>query len=279
VSFLAPLDTKEEEMIGRRAVVGLALLSALPCCAIAAQSALAAAAQNTTAVTCVKNGGKKDFSDAHCDSKVAEGAGEFGHVEIEKNIATNISITNAKTQNKTTEANPAIFKWTTLGVKFEVTCKTVTGSGSFTNEEPANKVHRAKGSVEVDFTSCTVNKPAGLGCKVKEPIFFDADTETVEGLGAGKNEMGLEFKPAVGSVLYGIVIESCIVAGVYEITGTAIGTGNPAPTERFSGATNVFTNAMTKETLKHGGNPAEISNLTTVTKAGGGNPVALTTTT
>jgi hypothetical protein len=264
-------------MIGRKAVTGLALLSALLVCAFVAQSASAAAAVNTTAVTCVSEAGKKDFSDAHCDKKVADGTGKFGHVEI-KNEATTVSVTNAKTANNTTEAAPTILKGTVFGVKNEITCKTVTGEGSLTNEEPSAKVHKFTGSVTANFTACTVNKPA-LGCKVKEPISVTSKVEGVEGLGAGKNEMGQEFKPAAGETFSELTLEGCFIAGTYKTTGTAIGTGTPAPTEKFSGATNVFTNAMTKETLKLAGNPAEISSSTTVTMSGGGNPIALTTTT
>jgi len=263
-------------MIGRRTVVGLSLLSALLFCAFAAQSASAAVAKNTTAVTCVEGGGAKDFSDAHCDNAVAPGTGKFGHVAIENGKATTLSITNAKTQNNTTEAAPTILKGTIFGVKSEIVCKTVSGEGTLTNEE-SGKEHKVKGSVTANFTSCVANKPSG--CKVKEPITVKSNTEGVEGLGAGANEMGLEFKPTEGTIFSSVVLEGCLLAGTYNTTGTAIGTGTPAPTSKHSGTTNVFTNAMTKETLKLAGNPAEVSSTTTVTMSGGGNPVALTTTT
>jgi hypothetical protein len=279
-------DIKEnQEMIGRKAVVGLSLLSALLFCAFAAQSASAAPAKNTTAVTCVKGGGELDFKDEHCDEKVAAKTGSFGHVAINegKPVTTNVSVTNAKTANKTTEAAPTILKGTVFGVKNEITCKTVAGEGSLTNSEPVAKDHKLTGSITANFTSCTVNKPAGFGCKVKEPITVKSKVEGVEGLGAGKNEMGLEFKPSEGEVFNEVVIESCFLAGTFKTTGTAIGTGTPAPTEKHSGTTNVFTNAMTKETLKLAGNPAEVSSSTTVRMAPvegkEQSPIALTTTT
>jgi hypothetical protein len=276
--------SRRSEMIGRRTVVGLALLSALLVCAFAAQSASAVAAKNTTAVTCVE-GGAKDFSDAHCDNAVTAGTGKFGHVAIENGKATTISVTNAKTANSTTEAAPTVLKGTVFGVKNEITCKTVTGEGTLTNEE-VGKEHKVKGTVTANFTSCTVNKPA-IGCKVKEPITVKSNTEGVEELQGAKEkekgekgtEMGLEFKPTSGEVFNEVVIEGCFIAGTYKTTGTAIGTGTGSPSAKFSGATNVFTNAMTKETLKLAGNPAEVSSSTTVTMSGGGNPVALTTTT
>ncbi len=260
-------------MIGRRAVVGLSLACALLACAFVAQSASAAVATNTTAFTCTENGGAKDFTDAHCDSK---GAGKFGHTVLAGKVE--VSVTNAKTKNNTTESTPAIQKGTIFGLKSEIVCTVVSGSGTLENTEPAAKQHQVKGSITAEFTKCTAVKPA-IGCKVKEPIKVTSNVEGVEGLGAGKNEMGLEFKPAVGETFAEIVLEGCFAAGTYKVTGTAIGTGTPAPTEKHSGATNVFTNAMTKETLKLAGNPAEISSSTTVTTKTGGSPVALTTAT
>lgn len=265
-------------MIGRKAVVGLALLSALLVCAFVAQSASAAAAVNTTAVTCVKGGGDKDFKDAHCDENVGKDKGEFGHVAIAVGTKTTVSVTNAGTANATKEAAPTILKGTVFGVKNEITCKTVSGEGELTNEEPSAKVHKFTGTVTAKFTSCTVNKPA-IGCKVKEPISVTSKVEGVEGLGPEKNTMGQEFKPAAGETFSELTLEGCFIAGTYKTTGTAIGTGTGSPSAKFSGATNVFTNAMTKETLKLAGNPAEISSSTTVTMSGGGNPIALTTTT
>lgn len=267
-------------MIGRKAVTGLALLSALLVCAFAAQSASAAAAVNTTAVTCVKVIEPKtgDFDDAHCDVLNKDKKGEYKHDPIAVGTKTTVSVTNAGTANATKEAAPTILKGTVFGVKNEITCKTVSGEGELTNEEPSAKVHKFTGTVTAKFTSCTVNKPA-IGCKVKEPISVTSKVEGVEGLGPEKNTMGQEFKPAAGETFSELTLEGCFIAGTYKTTGTAIGTGTPSPSAKFSGATNVFTNEMTKETLKLAGNPAEISSSTTVTMSGGGNPIALTTST
>jgi hypothetical protein len=256
-----------------KTAVGLSLVCALFFCAFAAQSASAAEGKNTTAFECVKGEGK-DFSDAHCDNHTA---GEFGHKAIAVGVKTNISITNAKTKNNTTEAAPAIMKGTVFGVATEIECKTVSGEGSLTNEEPSAKVHRVKGSVTAKFTSCTVKKPA-LGCKVKEPIEVSSNVEGVEGLGTEANEMGLEFKPT-GEHFATLKIEGCFVAGTYNVDGTAIATGTPSPKEKWTGATSIFTEAMTKSTLKLAGNAASISSSTTVTNSATGNPVSLTTVT
>jgi hypothetical protein len=269
------------EMNGRKAAVGLSLLCALFFCAFAAQSASAAEGKNTTAFTCVEGGGEKDFSDAHCDKKVTPGTGKFGHVAIKVGEATKIVVTNAGTKNETKEAAPVVQKGTIAGIKSEIECKTLSGEGTLTNEEPSEKVHRVRGSITANFSSCTVKKPA-LGCKVKEPITVSSSIEGVEGLGAGKNEMGLEFKPT-GEHFASLVIEGCIIKGTFNVDGTAIATGTPAPTEKFTGATSIFTNAMTKETLKLAGNPAEVESSSTVRMAPvegkEQNPIALTTVT
>lgn len=263
--------------MARRTAAGISLICALVFCALAAQGASAAEGKNTTAYECVKGGGAKDFSDAHCDNNVGAGNGEYGHVVLPLNEKVSISISNEKTKNETKEAASTVLKGTIVGIKSEIVCKTVTGTGSLTNEEPSSKVHRVKGTVEAKFTSCTAPKPA-FGCKVKEPIAVSSNVEGVEGLGAGKNEMGLEFKPT-GAHFASVTLEGCFIAGTYNTDGTAIATGTPSNTAKWSGATSIFTAAMTKETLKLAGNPAEVESTTTVTRTSNANPVALTTVT
>jgi hypothetical protein len=66
--LFSPIDLRSHQMIGRRAVVSLSLLSALLFSAFAAQSASATKATNTTTFTCVKGTpGTEQFEDAHCD--------------------------------------------------------------------------------------------------------------------------------------------------------------------------------------------------------------------
>ena len=263
--------------MARRTAVGISLICALVFCALAAQGASAAEGKNTTAFECVKGGGEKDFSDAHCDNNVGPQKGEYGHVVLPLNTKASITISNEKTKNETKEAASTVLKGTIAGIKSEIICKTVTGSGSLTNEEPSSKVHRVKGTVEANFTSCTAPKPA-LGCKVKEPITVSSNVEGVEGLGAEKNQMGLEFKPT-GAHFASVTLEGCLIAGTFNTDGTAVATGTPANTAKQSGATSIFTAAMTKETLKLAGNPAEVESTTTVTKTGSTNAIALTTVT
>jgi hypothetical protein len=256
----------------------LLLLCALLGCAFLAQGAMGAAATNTTLNLCTESGPEPDFTDAHCHTKVFPGFGKFRHIPAKIGEKIEVSVTNAKTNNNTTESTPAIQKGTIFGVKSEIVCTVVSGSGSLENTEPASKQHQVKGTINAEFTKCTATKPA-IGCKVKEPIKVTSNVEGVEGLGPEKNTMGLEFKPAAGETFAEITLEGCFLAGTFKVTGTAIGTGTPAPTEKHSGATNVFTNEMTKETLKLAGNPAEISSTITVATKTGGEPLALTTAT
>jgi hypothetical protein len=266
-----------------RTVVGFVLLSALLVCAFTAQGASAAVAKNTTAFTCVKGGGAGDFKDAHCNEKVTAGTGEYGHVEIKVGEETKVSFTNAGTAGATKEATPAILKVTLFGVKVEIVCTKVTGEGTFRNEEPAPGVHTGKGTGNGESSSCKVEKPAK--CTVKEPLAINVEGQPLEELGAGKNEMGGELKPAVGTTFITIVMQGaeCAVKGEYPVTGSVVVTGTPAPTEKHTGATAISTNAMSKETLKLGVNPAELSLTTTVRRAPvegkEQNPISSTTTT
>ena len=273
-------------MIRRRTVTGLSLLLALALCAFAAQTASAVPAKNTTAVTCVKGGGQSDFKDAHCDENVGAGKGEYGHVAVEPGKTTNVVITNEKTKNSTTETTPTTFKSTLFGVKMEGSCQTVTGEGTFKNEEPEPGVHTGSGTGMIKATNCKVDKPAK--CTVKEPLEIPGVGSPVEGLGAGKNEMGAELKPKEGEIFTSLTFENkgaeiCSLAGkTFEVKGTAIVTSALAPTEKHSGATAVLTNAMTKETLSIGGSPVEVSGTTTIRPVVEGkvqNPLSSTTTT
>jgi hypothetical protein len=278
-------------MIGRRSAVGLSLLCALFFCAFAAQGASAA---GTTAFTCVPNGGNKDFSDAHCDTEVPAGTGSFGHVLIPAGL-TYVHLNNAKTKNATTEAEPFVLKGKAFLVKNQITCTTANGEAKLKNEEVAGEMvvkgeEKQAGEPEsmgtVSYTGCTVQEPAN--CTVKEPIVAGGSSITRTNLGAGKNEMGVEFKPRAGKAFTEITFEgaSCGIKGLTaKVEGTAIATGGRGSTNAVtsSGATLVFTEAMTKETLKFGGEPASVSGKLTVSMANEStgateNPITLTTT-
>jgi hypothetical protein len=289
-------------MLGHRAIVGLSLLCALFFCALATQSASAAfkKSEKTTAFTCVKtkpNSG--DFNDEHCDEFVGANKGEYTHVEIAKNTTTEITATNSTTGAGT--FSPTL-KGKLGGVELEIVCKTGHAEGFIHNVEPSANIHEVTGTATTKFggaagsKDCTVVKPAN--CTVKEPIEVKAEFEGVEGGGAGNNEMGLEFK-VVGGKAGGTFVEitlegaKCaikvpLVVKLKEKVTGVIATGTPKPTEKYSGATLWFTNAMTAEALEIGGNVAEFEAKFTPRmkrtkeeeekKEDKTNPIALTTT-
>src|ERR1043166_4096070 len=234
-------------MTGRRAVVGLTLLCALLLSALAAQSA--SATKGTTAFPCTSSAGIDDFSDAHCDNGVEKGS--YGHVYTEPGQEVEIELTNSKTKTETKESTPAILKGTLAGVKFETTCTTVSGTGKSTNKVIAEVMQNEGTGLAIKYSGCTVNKPAG--CKVKEPIEITGSSITVENLGAGKTDMGVQFKPKAEKPFGEVTLEGteCALKGKsFPLEGTMIATGSRGSTEAVasSGATLVFTNEMTKET-------------------------------
>jgi triacylglycerol lipase len=258
-------------MIGRRSILVLSLLCALFFCVSVAQSA---AAKGTTAVTCSSNAGVKDFSDGHCDSGTSEGS--FGHIEIEEGQETEVQISNAKTKGETKEATPAILKGTIAGAKLEISCTTVGGSAKLTNKQISEVMQNEGTGIAISYTGCTVLKPT-KGCKVKEPFEVTGTSITVENL-AGKSEMGVEVKPKE----FKVTLEGaeCGPKGTFTISGTVVGTGPRGNTEGVtsSGGTLIFTNEMTKETLKLAGNAAELSSTITISrKDSEAKPITLTT--
>jgi hypothetical protein len=265
-------------MIGSKSTVAL-LLYMLLMCLFSAQSASAAPSVNTTAFTCVFVGsGKGDFKDSHCDEKVSAEKGEYGHEQSPAFLTTQTAVINT---------TPGILKGEIAGVKVEVVCTKVANTGEATIHNIHNIFfgeHTVTGQIRLRLTSCTAPKPAK--CTVKEPL----DSEILEfrgreELGAGKNEMGMEFNGGGPAILFPITFENkgaekCALGGkTFNVEGTAIATGAPAPTEKHSGATLNFTNAMTKETMKLGGKPAEFSTSLTMRGSPGAPPISLTTVT
>jgi hypothetical protein len=263
-------------MIGRRTIAGLSLLSALLFCALAAQGASAAEAKNTTAFTCVKGGGSLDFKDAHCDETTTAGKGGFGHELISHGNKTEIEVTNEGTAESTKKSTPFTLKYESFSTHFE--CATVSGTGTIENSEPAAKEHKVSGTLNINLSKCTVISPAK--CTLKEPIEMKTAFTGVEGLNAEKNNMGLEFKPAAGETFVTLIFEGagCIFKNV-NISGTMTATGTPAPNAKESGATWSFSPEKEMELLKLGGEPCLVTSSITARMKGGGNPIALTTTT
>jgi hypothetical protein len=251
-------------MNGRKAVIGLSLLCALAFAAFAAPSAQA----GTTAFTCAEdpNG---TFTEAHCAANGHSDGAKYKHVGFEG--TTVWKSTNHKTKNTTLEDTPAILKGTLAGAASELTCTTVKGSGSLTNETVSEKM-KVKGTAAVEYTECKVVKPT-KGCIVEEPIIAEATVASIE---AGET-MGLEFKGAKAGGVFAEIkylnkgAEKCALLNggkPFPVTGSTVATDK--------GATSEFTAAHSKLVL--GGNAASYTGVETVSSAAGGTPLSMTTT-
>jgi hypothetical protein len=273
-------------MIVRRAAVGLSLLCALVFCAVAASSA-SAVVKGTTAFTCAPvAAGTGHFTDAHCDT---EGTGSFDHVAIGEGVEKVYEITNAGTKNSTTEATPLVFKGV-VGVPFEISCNTLSGSVTLTNRFEGGKMENVGTKVSANLTNCTVLKPVGK-CTVKEGSIVSGVTTTSrtevtyekENKEIVEHTMDVELKPNPGNELFSFTLEGkdCpFKAGSMIMRGSAIGTGARGSTEATSssGATLLFTHEMTTKTMSSGGNKIGLTGALTI-RSEKGNAVTLTTST
>jgi hypothetical protein len=285
-------------MIGRRAMIGLSLLSALLFCAFAAQSASAAKSVNTTMVTCVKDPLKKgDFIDAHCDTTGKANAEEFKHEPIALDTTTEIEVTNNAVTESTKKSEPAVLKGKIAGAKTTIECTVVKNNAKESTlhnvQTEVEKVvkHTLTGQSVTEFSTCNVKELTK--CIVAEPIVASANVEGVEGLKGPKGEanaMGLEFKGKGAEETYTEIefknkgAEVCNVGGKkFPVKGSAIATCGPttesAGEADHCGATLVFTPKFEMEKLKFGPEAAEFSSIVTPSMAGGGSPISTTTTT
>jgi hypothetical protein len=245
-------------MIGRKSVIGLAVLCALAFSAIAATSAFAAPGR---AFECAPGG--TQFSDAHCKTA---GSG-FGHVAIANGTATKITGTNAKTAGSTTAAEVSKLKGKIAGIATEVQCTGLSGSGELTNAAGS-----VSGSGQITYTGCTVTAPAGRGCVVTGG---EIKTKPLAATTAGlTNNNELKFEPGPGetefaSIPIGSCLENSPPSGNYPVAGSLIAT--------TTGATTTTTHAgiTGQKTLTFGGNAAGLEGALTISMEGG-NPLVLT---
>jgi hypothetical protein len=283
-------------MTGRRAMIGLSLLSALFVCALAAQSASAAltTSKRITAVTCAPEGGERDFKGAHCDpgDTVARNTGKFGHVEI-KGETKEVDATNGKVTNETKESEPAVIKGEVALVKVEIDCNKVQNNlekSFLRNSEPAAIQHTLDGTFITELSECTVTKPPK--CKVTEPIIFESKIHAVEGLEGPRgtalepNAMGLEFigdgpEERLASIQF-TGPECALKEKTFVLKGKMIATGGPTTEstqeDPESGSTLVFTPKFKMQELTLGGKVAEFTSIQTARMGRTGNPIATTTT-
>jgi hypothetical protein len=189
-------------MTGRRAIVGLCLLSALLVSAFAAQSA-SAATKGTTVFTCSKEAAVKDFAKEHCVTG-DPGTKEYGHVAVAENTTTHITITNAKTNAATTGPESQVLKATIAGSPIELVSTEVHGTGGLRNKKEASGEHYIHGheivltysNVVVNgFPECEVYNTKG-GVKGAKGV---VQTNKLTGTTAGKGA-SIVFSPEVGTV-------------------------------------------------------------------------------
>jgi hypothetical protein len=284
-------------MIGRRVVIGFALLSALLFSAFVAQSASALVvtkSNNTTGFTCVKDALKTgDFKDAHCDEAGTPGKEEYKHELIPLNTTIEGEATNQKVTNGTKDSEPAVLKGTIALTKVEIECTTFknnTKNSVGHNVEPAAGQHTVTGQMEAEFSNCNVKLLSK--CVVAEPIVVKATVHGVEGMEGPKGEKNAMGGEIVGSGVeetFAVIefknkgAEACSLnAKSFPVKGRMIATNGPTTESKqdnkHSGATLVLTPKFKMQTLKLGPNPAELSAIATPTTASG-SPVALTTTT
>ncbi len=270
-------------MIGRRAIVGLSLLTALVVCAFAAPNAMGL--QGTTAYTCLPVEQAAAFADEHC-TKDAEGGKGWIHQEI-ANVATQLSVTNNETLAKTI---PSKLKATVGGMKFEAEASTFTScEGKKTtvlNSVVGEKMH-VGGTYCGEFTGVVVKEP--LKCEVSKKtiklneggIWFDW---VLENPITKKEEMWLEFEPAAGEpfATFEIIGGECPLKNKNVKVEGAAATDGLLPASPLPGATLKFTTKRTAVTLEVEGKPAEFEGAFTPRMLLEGekatNPITVTTT-
>jgi hypothetical protein len=262
-----------------RTAIGLCMLCALVFSAFAAQSAFAAS-KGTTAFTCVK--GQGTLRGEHCLSTGAAAA-EYGHVAIAENATTELSGTNGKTANETTESSVARFKETIAGVELELSATGGEGSGTLVNKKDATTgEHYAEGSGTLAFTGVVVTKPI-KGCRVytdeTKGVEGVVDTKPLKATTKGQGD-SIKFEPGSGVTFATFFIAGCspsipAIEGIWEITGSL-----KCP---IAGATASCTHAevTAANTLKGKGNKAGLEGSVTLSgRANSGDtykPLASTT--
>jgi hypothetical protein len=209
----------------RRAIVGAGLLCMLAC-AFAAPNASAAGLRT---YTCTKNEGiTKNFTDAHCQNGVGppHPGGLYGLQEVTVPLGnTSVYVTNERTAGATTARTPSRLEGTVSGFETAIECTTVESTGAaieFSEEW-------GEGSGKLEYTGCSVTKPAGIGCAIKGSA---VTTEKLEASTKGEAEV-IKVTPFTGTKLASITIEGCSTSALnktFPVTGSLLATPNGAMT-------------------------------------------------
>jgi uncharacterized Zn-binding protein involved in type VI secretion len=263
---------RSQEMNGRRAVIGLSLLSALVLCAFAAPSAMAV--KGTTAFTCAQSAPTIEFEDEHCTKKGQFGSDKWGH-------ETFVGSTQASVTNNITGGQHSFlrFKFELAGVKAELEAtKFLSGTGTTVlNKENGAKQMEATGGNDGEFTEITVIKPAKCTLKSVNLEKGTGQTKVVQNA-AKEEEMWIEFTTS-GGVFVKFAMEGpecALKEKTIEVKGTAKANVLTSQTQ-LDGPTLQFTIAQTEKTLQVGGKPATFEGTFTVRNKASNNPIVLTT--
>jgi hypothetical protein len=248
-------------MIGRRSVIGLAVLCAL---VVSAFSAAGASAEQR-AYTCTPEAPVKDYAsaDQHCVTNIGSGGGR-GHILI-STAGTKVTGTNEKTASGTTTHEPWKLKGALAGVITEIQCTHLSGTGNLTNAAAS-----VTGEGVATFTECVVNKPSPV-CEIPGGTI---PTENLTATTAGQAANTVRISPKAPATKFtAIPIKNCPMGvppdGSYPVTGSLIA--------KTSGATlsTKHEDITTQNTLKFGGVKAGVVGAATISMEGG-EPITLT---
>jgi hypothetical protein len=241
-------------MIGRRSIVGIAVLCAL---AISAFGAASASAADTAWVCLSGEGPGQNWEDEHC--KVKAGNKKFHTTEYGLGVIFAIIFRNALTTGEGTNAASKFKVHGALsGVETEVECTEVNGTGSLTNA-----VSGVTGTGTLEFAGCSVSKPAGKGCVVTGGA---VTSKTLKGTTVGQAANKLLITANSGTELATIPIEKCSVGALnnkFPLTGSVLIDADGATTRMTASATTAA------NTVKLGGNKAGLDGALTTTDANG----------
>lgn len=243
----------------RKGILGIAVVCALALSAYVAANASAAdqawgcGPGKSTESTAL------DWQDAHCTVRSTNEENEKFHTGwIEKGKPTPVSTTNAETASETKAAAPSKLQATIAGVATEVQCTGVGGSGSLTNAEES-----VSGTGTIEYSGCTVTKPAGKGCVVTGGKITTKELSLTT---VGQSEGNLQLSPASGTEIASVPIEKCSLEGLnnkFPVTGSVTATAVGA----VFGTTHAGVTAQ--NTLKLGGNKAGIEGSLTLNEKEG----------
>ena len=275
-------------MIGRKTIIGLALVCALALGALAAQGA-SAAGNGQTIFECASGG--EGFSDAHCDNT---GTG-FHHAAFPE-TSTEITLSNEKTKESTTAAEHAVLFIGLLHgfTNVEITCTNVEGTGTAKNSL-SGTIHKGSGSGTILFNNgtgvfCHTNQSgceggsATQGARVGTAANpgVKVEGESVEGStlkeGGVSGGHGLKFKPQGETTQFTTVTfeGTCGLHsfGAIPVNGSVIATAGG--TREGRGAT-AWLIPGEMESLTVGGSAATLEGKATLKRKSTGNALTFTT--